>query len=83
VKIFNDLAANTAYGARTEDEDLVLVVSFAVDEDQASTDAMLDALVDLMAATDAQFDEDRTSELAMRRQVENWWTGRMAKDLQQ
>ena len=83
IKIFNDLAANTAYGAGKEDEDLVLVVSFAGNEDQASTETLLDAVVDLMAATDAQFEEVRTAEQAMHRHVENWWISRTGEDLPQ
>jgi hypothetical protein len=82
IKIFNDLAANTAYGARKENEDLVLVVSFTGNEDQASTEAMLDAVVDLMSATDAQFEEVRTAEQALHRHVENWWISRTSEDLQ-
>ncbi len=80
IKIFNHLADNTAYEAGMEGEDLVLAVSFAGWEDQASTDAILDAVVELMAATDAEFEEVRTEERTMRDQVQDWWTRRMHKD---
>jgi hypothetical protein len=81
-RIFNDLAAGTAYEAGTEDKDLVLRVSFATNDDQATTDAKLDALVDLISATDSHFEEVRSAELAMRSQVEDWWTRYMAKSIQ-
>lgn len=79
IKIFNELAVGSAYKAGTEDEDLVIVVSFAGNEDQASTNAKLDAVVDLIAATDAQFEEVRSEELAMRSHVEDWWSRHVAK----
>ena len=83
VRIFNQLAVDSAYEAGTEDEDLVLVVSFTGNEDQASTNAKLDAVVDLIAATDAQFEEVRSEELAMRSHVQDWWSRQMPRDLEQ
>ena len=50
IQIFNELAVGSPYEAGTEAEDLVLIVSFAGNEDQASTNARLDAVVDLIAA---------------------------------
>jgi hypothetical protein len=83
IQIFNELAVGSPYEAATEDEDLVVVVSFAGNEDQASTNAKLDAVVDLIAATDAQFEEVRSEELAMRAHVEDWWSRQMARDIHQ
>jgi hypothetical protein len=82
MRIFNDLGVGTPLQAGPEDEDVVLRVSFAGNEDQASIDAMLDALVDLIAATDAHFEEVRSEELAIRSHVDDWWSRQMAKDIQ-
>ena len=73
-RIFNELAIDSAYQAGMEGEDLVIVVSFAGNEDQASTNAKLDAVVELIATTDTQYEQVRSEELAMRSHVEDWWS---------
>lgn len=82
MRIFNDLGVGTPLQAGLEDEDVILLVSFSGNEDQASTNAMLDALVDLIAATDAHFEEVRAEELAIRSHVDDWWSRRMTKGIQ-
>ena len=82
IRIFNDLAVGSALQAGLEDEDVVLGVLFGGNEDQASTNAKLDALVELIAETDAQFEEVRSEELAIRSHVDDWWSRQMTNDIQ-